>query len=193
MNMTGVSLLGWIHTLACTLAILSGALVLLREKGTARHRRMGRIYLYAMLVALISSFGVYHFDVRSFVPFRGEKDVFGIFHWESVFTLFFLLLALFAASRQKRALWAYVHPVSMLITYYMLIGGLVNEVFVRVAFLRELALSEVHGAGNPVQTPIAGLTQMAALAGFLILLVMFVVQVARRRRRIRLLPIVKVA
>jgi uncharacterized membrane protein len=183
MNMTGVSIIGWLHTLAATLAILVGAAVLFGTKGTARHRFFGRTYFYSMIAANLLSFGVYHFDIARFVPFSAGPGVFGLFHWESVFTLAFLLLGFHAASRQRRAVWAYAHPISMLITYYMLIGGLVNEVFVRVPFVRDLALAG-HG-GNPARTPLAGAAQGAAMLAFLAMLVYFIVKVALYRRTVR--------
>jgi uncharacterized membrane protein len=185
MNMIGVSMLGWLHTLACTVAIGIGAYVLAGPKGTALHRRTGRWYVYTMLVATISSFGVYHFDISRFVPFTAGAGTFGLFHWETVFTLFFLLLAWFAASRQRRAVWAYAHPVSMLVTYYMLIGGLVNELFVRVAFLRNFARAQLHGAGNPVRAPIAGEVQGVVMLVFVAMLIYFVTRVALYRRGLR--------
>ena len=181
MIMTGVSLIGWFHSLAATLSILVGGVVLFGTKGTARHRFFGKSYFVAMIAANISSFGVYHFDIARFVPFQGGPGVFGLFHWESVFTLFFLVLGFAAASRQRRALFAYLHPVSMLITYYMLIGGLVNEVFVRVPFLRALALS--GHTGNPVRTPLAGMVQGSVMMIFLVMLVWFIAKVALYRRR----------
>lgn len=183
MNMTGVSLIGWFHTLAATLSILVGGAVILGAKGTARHRFLGRTYFAAMIAANASSFAVYHFDVARFVPFTAGPGIFGLFHWESVFTLAVLLVAFYAASRQRRAVWAYVHPIAMLTTYYMLIGGLVNELFVRVPAIRNLAMAELHGAGNPVRAPIAGMTQGAVMMIFLAMLVYFVAKVALTRRR----------
>lgn len=183
MNMTGVSIFGWLHTLGATLAILIGALVIFGVKGTQRHRYFGRVYVYTMLATNILSFGVYHFDIASFVPLRAGAGVFGLFHWESVFTLFFLLLGWFAATRQHRAVFAYLHPVSMLVTYYMLIGGLVNELLVRVAFIRDFAMANAHGARNPAQTPLAGMIQGTVMLIFIAMLAYFIVKVALYRRR----------
>lgn len=181
MNMTGVSIIGWLHTLAATFAILVGGALILGAKGTARHKFLGRTYFYTMIAANALSLGVYHFDIARFVPFTAGPGVFGLFHWESVFTLTFLLLGFTAASRQRRAFWAYAHPVAMLVTYYMLIGGLVNELFVRVAVIRNLALA--NHAGNPVRTPLAGEVQGAVMMIFLTLLVYFIAKVALSRRR----------
>ena len=182
MNMTGVSIFGWLHTLGATLAILIGARVIFGAKGTPRHRTFGRVYVYTMLATNILSFGVYHFDIAGFVPLRAGAGIFGLFHWESVFTLAFLLLGWFAATRQRRAVFAYLHPVSMLITYYMLIGGLVNELFVRVAFIRDVAMAHAHGARNPAQTPLAGTVQGTVMLIFIAMLVYFIVRVALNRR-----------
>jgi uncharacterized membrane protein len=182
MSMTGVSIFGWLHTLGATLAILIGALVIFGAKGTPRHRYFGRVYVYTMLATNALSFGIYHFDIAGFVPLRAGAGIFGLFHWESVFTLFFLLLGWFAATRQRRAVFAYLHPVSMLVTYYMLIGGLVNELFVRVAFIRDFAMAHAHGARNPAQTPLAGTAQGTAMLIFIAMLVYFIVKVALHRR-----------
>ena len=142
---------------------------------------MGKIYVYTMLVATISIFFVYHFDIR-FAPLKAGPGIFGLFHYENIATLVFLLLGFAAAPRQKNAFFAYAHPLSMLFTYYMLIGGLINELFVRVAFLRALAMAQLPaGARNPAQSPLAGMIQMAALLWFLGALVWFIVKVARHR------------
>jgi uncharacterized membrane protein len=180
--MTGVSIVGWLHSIVSTLAILIGGWMLLAPKGTPLHRRMGRLYVYTMLAVNLSAFGVYHFDIARFAPFKAGPGIFGLFHWEAVFTLFFLLLGWYAATHQRRAVWAFVHPVAMLVTYYMLIGGLVNELFVRVAFIRDYAQSQIHGAGNPTRAPVAGEVQGAVLIVFLILVVYFPIKVALHRR-----------
>ena len=185
MNMTGVSLIGWLHSIAAALAILLGGVIVLGPKGTPRHRFMGRAYVVTMLAANVSAFGVYHFDIARFSPPAVGPGIFGLFHWEAVFTLFFLGLGWFAATRQRRAAFAYLHPVSMLVTYYMLIGGLVNEALVRVSVVRDFALAHAHGARNPAQTPLAGMIQGSVMLAFIVLLVVFIVQVALSRRKMR--------
>jgi hypothetical protein len=141
---------------------------------------LGRTYVYSMVATNALSMGVYHFDIARFAPFTAGPGIFGLFHWEAVFTLFFLGVGFHSASRQRRAFWAYLHPVSMLVTYYMLIGGLVNELFVRVPFIR--ALATAGHPGNPVRTPIAGMMQGLVMMIFLAMLVWFAVKVALGRR-----------
>jgi uncharacterized membrane protein len=186
MNMSGVSVIGWLHTLAATAAILIGAVLIFGPKGTPWHRFAGRWYVYTMIAANALSFGVYHFDIVGFVPFNAGPNRFGLFHWESLFTLFFLLLGWYATLHQRRAIWAYLHPVTMLITYYMLIGGLVNELFVRVPFIRAVAMAQLHGQGNPARAPVAGTTQGAVMLGFIVVLIWFITKVALYRRNLRM-------
>jgi len=186
MQMNGVTLLGWLHAAACVIALLAGAFQLIGPKGTPKHRRLGRWYFYAMLFATVSVFGIFHFDLIPSTPPVAGPGVFGIFHWEAVVTLSVLLIGFYAASRQKRAIWAYLHPFSMLFTYYMLVGGLINELFVRVDVLHAFAITQSRGVRNIAASPVVGLTQFAAMVLFLLLVTTFLVKVARYRRRARL-------
>jgi hypothetical protein len=125
---------------------------------------------------------IYHFDIV-FAPVRTGPGLFGVFHWEAVFTLAFLLLAFVAATRQQRALWAYLHPASIVITHYMLVGALINELFVRIRALRIYALAQLTIPGNVAQAPIVGRLQRGAMLAFLVVLLWFMVRVAYDRRR----------
>jgi uncharacterized membrane protein len=182
--MGNVGFIGWIHTMACMIALATGAVQLVARKGTPTHKTIGRWYFFAMLIANVSVFAIYKFDIR-FAPVAVGPGIFGLFHWMAVTTLAALLLGLFAASRQKYAVWAYVHPAAMLFTYYMLVGGLINEAFVRVPFLHDIAQAQIARAANTSQAPIVGQTQFAAMVFFIGLLVWFMVRVARYRRRMR--------
>ncbi len=182
MDMHGVSFFGWLHTLTCTGAILIGAFIFFNRKGTPLHRACGRWYVALMIVANLSSFGVYHFDIKGFRPFVSGPDIFGMFHWEALFTLLVLLLAWLAATRQRYAIWAYLHPVLMLTTYYMLMGGLVNEVIVRVTAIRQAVQASAPHALNPTLTPVASVTQGIVLFIFIVLVIKFCGDVTRYRR-----------
>jgi len=185
MNMVNVSLIGWLHTFASLLALVTGAFVLIRPKGTRQHRLFGKVYAGALLVAGFAAFGIYRFDIQ-FVPFKVGPNIFGLFHYETVFTLAALLFALFTARRQRHAFSAYAHPALMLLAYYMVIGAFINELFVRVVPLRRIAEAQLEGrAANVAQAPIARTTHSAAFIAFLLLLAWFMVAVALRRRRAR--------
>jgi uncharacterized membrane protein len=182
MLVSNMSIIGWLHSIACTLALVIGASNNVLAKGTPLHRRAGRLYAYTMLFANLSAFGVYHFDIAHFRPFTAGASTFGIFHWEAVATLVLLGLGVYAARRQSRAVWAYTHPIAMLLTYYMLIGGLINELFVRVAALHALAMAHAPHAINIAATPVVGMTQFAAMLLFAALILAFAIKTAVHRR-----------
>jgi len=182
MNMTNISWIGWIHTVASVVSLVVGAYVLFAVKGTHLHRRMGKIYFGVMLVTIFTVFFVYNFDIQ-FVPFKVGPGIFGLFHYQTVFTLVLLLVALLSAPRQRHPFAAYAHPVAMTMTYYMLVAALINEIFVRVLPLRQIAAAQVAGtATTAAQAPIVRFTQLGARIVFLLLIAWFVVKVARSRR-----------
>ena len=50
---------GWIHTIAAVIALISGSVVLYKPKGTQQHILTGRIYGIAMLIVCGTSFMIY--------------------------------------------------------------------------------------------------------------------------------------
>jgi hypothetical protein len=70
----------------------------------------------------------------------------------------------------------------MALSYYILLGGLANELFVRVSALRPFAFTIVDG--NPrFGTAITGMTQSALMLATVAMIVLYVVRVALRRRK----------
>jgi uncharacterized membrane protein len=168
MRWSDVSAIGYVHTLTCVIALLIGAFLILSRKGTALHRRMGRWYVGAMLVANLSAFGI----------LRSGLD---IFHGVAVATLVVLAVGFVAASRQNVAGWAYLHPLGMIASYYSLVGGAINEAFARIEVLRSAALSSSPGAGL-LQTRLVHTTHSVNILVFVILLLVFLTKTARHRR-----------
>jgi len=181
MLLTGISLLGWVHSLACLVALLAGAYVLSARKGTRRHRTLGWWYAAATAVQAITAMTVYRFDI-GIRPLRIGPHIFGIFHWLAIAMLCLVALAIFAAGRQRRALWAHIHAQAMLASYYILIGGFINEAFVRILPLRTLALSLTPRASNPINTLLVGEFQTASTMIWLALAIWFAIKVMRDRR-----------
>lgn len=182
MLISNISLLGWLHTIACLVALFSGAYVLFARKGTRRHRQLGWWYAGAMVVLNLSVLAIYRFDI---VPATGQSGAghFGIFHWFAVAALASVLIAVFAAARQRRSrLWSHVHAQAMLGSYYGLIGGLINEMFARITVLRDLALHMSPHAGNITRAGLVGMVQSAAMLAWLLLAVWFHAEVRRRWR-----------
>jgi hypothetical protein len=96
-------------------------------------------------------------------------------------TLVVVVVGFVAASRQKVAAWAYLHPLGMIASYYSLVGGAINEAFARIDALRSAALSSSPGAGL-LHTRLVGTTHSVNMLVFLTLLMVFLTQVARHRR-----------
>src|SRR3982750_2213322 len=61
--------LGLLHLSASIVALLSGAVVLLRRKGNAAHRRIGWVYVVSMVVLNVTALMIYRLT-RSFGPFH---------------------------------------------------------------------------------------------------------------------------
>jgi len=119
--------LGWIHSLACLLALALGAFLLATRKGTQRHRRLGQAYLISQGVLNLTALGIYQLHVF-FFP-----------HWLAMITLGLIAVGWLAARfHQPPVVWKHVHLSCMILSYYMLIGGGVNEVYLRIDALRAL-------------------------------------------------------
>ncbi len=183
MHVHDITLIGWLHSIGCLIALAAGAWNLATAKGTPRHRLIGRVYIWSMIALNLSSMGLYRFDIAHFAPFRAGPNVFGFFHWLAIATLVLVLIGYYASSRQERRPWAYIHPGAMALSYYMLIGGGINEVFARLDPLRALARASAGAAGNAANAPVIGLVQTAAMAGTLLLILYFTIKVALYRRR----------
>lgn len=181
MHMDGVSLLGWLHTLACVAALVFGGWNTVVFDRGRWHRLRGHVYAWSMIVANVLVFAIYKFDM-DFINMRFGEGVFGFFHWLAIIAMFFTLLGWYASFRQRHAVWAYVHPVSMMLSYYVLLGGLVNELFVRVEALRPLAFTIVDGQTR-FGSKFTGMTQSAVMLATFLLIILFVVRVALRRRK----------
>jgi uncharacterized membrane protein len=181
MQITDISIIGWIHTIACIAALAFGPWNIVATKGTPHHKLRGSLYAASMVIAMGLSFFIYRFDIPLV---RGEKTgpgVFGLFHWFAISALFFTLLGYYASSRQRKGFWAYTHPVAMTLSYYLLIGGLINELFARLNILRPFAFTLINGK-LVFGTMVVGMTQFAAEIVTVILLIIFCVKVWRYRR-----------
>jgi uncharacterized membrane protein len=148
MRLNDISLIGWLHSMVYMLAVIVGAMQLVSRKGTRSHALRGNIYFLAMVVANVTALVIFHGEDVLFR--RGRPPVvgqgFGFFHWLAVFTLVLVVLGRLAASRQRHAFFAYAHPVCMILSYWVLVGGAINEAFDRVDWVRRAALAISPGA-----------------------------------------------
>ena len=150
-----LSWLGWIHAVASVCALATGALILLRPKGTPQHRFGGRLYLIAMLVTNFTALGIY------------RRGVFFFPHWFALAALSAIAIGFLCVRfRRPRAYWRNAHLTCMVASYYMLIGGGVNEMFLRVHVLHAMA-------PDVLNSPLVGMAHFANMTIFAILIAYF--------------------
>jgi uncharacterized membrane protein len=150
--------IGWLHTAACIVAMFVFVRVMLLRKGGAAHRVWGRAYVISYVVLCVTAFGIYRLQ-RFWFP-----------HWLALAGLLVLASGYFAARFKPRG-WRYLHIIAMLLSAYNLFGGAVNEVFLRVRFLRSLA-------GGGFDSPLLGATHFFVSLLFLILIVVYITATA---------------
>jgi hypothetical protein len=72
----------------------------------------------------------------------------------------------------------------MALGYYVLVGGLINEAFARIEALRPLSYTMTEN-GPRFGSQVTGMTQGAAMLAILVLITLYVVRVALRRRKLK--------
>lgn len=174
MNLS-MSVVGVFHTLACIIALGLGVYLIVARKGTPRHRRFGDGYVAAILFASVTSLTIY------------TRHAFTMAHW-------FAVMAIVTAGggfvlgrwHGKGGAWKYGHIACMLLSYYVLIGGGVNEVFLRTKSLRPIFFQKPQVVGE---------THGLVMLTFLVLILGFMLATAvsawrlRRRLNSRLSPL----
>ena len=165
-----LSVLGWVHTAASVIAIVTFVVVMLSRKGSRRHRASGRVYAAAYVVVCATSLGLY------------SGQGFWFPHWLAVAGLA-VLTAGYLAARLKPRGWRYLHLSAMLLSAYNLFGGGVNEAFLRIEPLRARA------GPNIFASPLVGMTHAVVMLAFTLLIVLYVTAtVLRSSRRGRISP-----
>jgi uncharacterized membrane protein len=146
--------LGWVHLVASLVAVTTGTAVLLHRKGTALHKARGRIYVVAMAATSLTALGIYRLGVF-FFP-----------HWLAVVALIITAAGIAAAHfKIPRAGWVHIHLTCMVASFYLLIGGAVNEAFLRVSFLRRL-VPDINSSFAVSMTHLSVMLLFAALIGY---------------------------
>lgn len=145
-------LISWTHTIAASLSLIFGTIVLFGIKGNAKHKIMGLWYFYAMLINNLTALAIVNAFGKWFFP-----------HYLAIACLIVIIPGIIAI-RQKHKYWLKVHIISMVVSYYLLIGGAINEAFLHIPKLRPYIIN---------REPIVGITHMIAELIFVGVLIYF--------------------
>ncbi|MDG1777925.1 MAG: DUF2306 domain-containing protein [Flavobacteriaceae bacterium] len=144
--------ISWTHTITATLSLIFGSIVLFGIKGNAKHKKMGLWYFYAMLINNLTALAIVNAFGKWFFP-----------HYLAIACLIVIIPGI-VAIRQKHKHWLKVHIISMVISYYLLVGGAINEAFLHIPKLRPYIINN---------EPILGITHMIAQLIFIGVLIYF--------------------
>jgi len=157
--------IGWLHSAFSIVALVAGAAVLVRPKGTPVHRLRGQIYALALIATCLTSFAIYRVG-KFWLP-----------HWFGAAGLIAVGAGVaFAHYKLPRRGWMHLHLTCMIASYYIVIGGAVNEVFLRVHVLRRMATQ----FANP---PLLSVTHLVVMTVFVLLIAYFNAALLLRRPR----------
>jgi len=112
--------LGWIHMYFAFTAIASGAIVVLRRKGTMTHRRIGYAYVISMIGLNVTALMIYRLT-----------GYFGPFHGAAIVSLATILAGAVVAIR-RRPDWVRKHYLWMTYSYVGLLAATASEVLTRI-------------------------------------------------------------
>lgn len=116
------SSLGWFHLATALLAMVTGAFVLATRKGTKRHKQVGYLYVFLMLLVCGSAMGIYHLT-----------GTFGIFHTTAI--VGFLTLAAGIIPMLMKNIERKYKAVHIWFMYYSVLGlyaAFASELIVRI-------------------------------------------------------------
>jgi len=142
--------ISWTHTISATLSLVFGTIVLFANKGDLRHKKLGLWYFYAMLINNSTALAITNALGKWFFP-----------HYLAIACLVVIISGVVVV-KLKHKYWLNIHIISMVISYYLLIGGAINEAFLHISKLRPF-----------INDPIFGMTHMISQILFVGLLIYF--------------------
>jgi uncharacterized membrane protein len=139
-----------IHAIAAAYSILFGAFQLLRRaKGGSVHRAIGRVWVFAMYVVTLTSFGI-----------QTLNGGFTWLHGLAVFTFFTVSVGLWAARKKK----IQAHRSFMKGSYFGVLGAFIGVVVVPERRIPQMAIHDL--AGISLWMAAIVLTALFAVLGF---------------------------
>jgi hypothetical protein len=117
---------------------------------TSVHKRRGRVYALTLLITSITALGIY------------RRGIFFFPHWLAIAVIIVTTAGVLAAHfKVPQKAWLHLHLTCLLASLYILVGGGVNEVFLRLDVLRRLAPT--------LNSPLVRLTHLGVIIVFLAL------------------------
>ena len=144
--------ISWSHTISATLSLVFGTIVVFGSKGDLRHKKLGLWYFYAMLINNLTALVIINAFGKWFFP-----------HYLAIACLIVIIPGI-TAIKFKHKYWLKIHIISMVISYYLLMGGAINEAFLHIPKLRPFINNN---------DPIFGITHMVVQILFIGLLIYF--------------------
>ena len=141
------------HTLTASASLILGAILLYGNKGDGRHKKLGNYYFWAMVITNVSSLFIMKAFGKWFFP-----------HYLALATLFFLVPGYLFGKYKWGKYWLRFHISGFVLSYYLLIGGAINETFLHIAPLRPYIINN-H--------PVVGISHGISQLVFLVVLVYF--------------------
>jgi len=118
-------IISWTHIISASLSIIFGTIVLFGVKGSARHRKLGLYYFYVMLANNLTALVIVNAFGKWFFP-----------HWLAIACIVVIIPGIIAVKRKRTKHWLKIHITCLVMSYYLLIGGAINELFLHVEILR---------------------------------------------------------
>ncbi|TYP91739.1 putative membrane protein (DUF2306) [Fodinibius salinus] len=113
--------IGGLHLIASIVALITGTLILAMAKGSEIHKKIGYIYVSAMLIVVATAFMIYRL-------FGGS----GIFHWAAVVSGATLAGGMIPALLRTPDDWVILHFSFMYWSVLGLYAAFISEILVRV-------------------------------------------------------------
>ncbi|WP_028115116.1 DUF2306 domain-containing protein [Ferrimonas senticii] len=162
--------LGAFHVVSAIIALVIGAVVLASKKGTNKHKKLGYVYFFSMLVLNLSA-----------IPITSMSGSIGLFHIFILLSLPTTIMALYIPLFWRhKTNWLVLHFSFMYWSYVGLIAAFVAEIMVRLPTI--LMTTRQSDAQNISYTGYVDVALAFAIMG----LVMFFAELIFRSWRKRL-------
>jgi len=115
------STIGLIHLIFSILSLIFGTIVLLKTKGTKRHRKIGYLYVWSMIGVIVTAFMTY-----------GLYGKFGMFHYMAIVSALTLAAGILPMLFKKPKNYLSLHLGFMYWSVIGLYAAFVAETFVRI-------------------------------------------------------------